>query len=194
MLVGYIAPSGATGPGDGAHADAEAALGAAGCEKIFREDAAGRRGERTALKAAIDFLRAGDVLMVMQLQDIATDVESVVAMVDRLRRTGVAVRIGADVVVPGTPVGDAFQIACRELARLLEPSDALPLAGAGGGRRRGRPQALSSKDLAKARRLLAESTMTVSDVARALGVSPATVYRYFPRRAPKAVMPKDAAP
>lgn len=167
-----------------------AALEALGCEKVFTDSDATRRGERANFRAALDFLRPGDVLVVPALSHLGQDVESVVLLVERLRRAGVGVRIG-DSIVPGMPTGEAFVVACRELAQLVEPPVEVGVQSAGPARRRGRPQALSGKDLAKARRLLAESTMTVSDVARALGVSPATVYRYFPRRAPKSMQSGD---
>ncbi|QJP13497.1 helix-turn-helix domain-containing protein [Starkeya sp. ORNL1] len=167
-----------------------AALEALGCEKVFTDSDGARRGERANFRAALDFLRPGDVLVVPALRHLGSDIESIVLLVERLRRSGVSVRIG-DMIVPQTPTGDAFNMTCREFARLVEPPPEAETAAPGGARRRGRPQALSAKDLAKARRLLAESTMTVSDVARALGVSPATVYRYFPRRAPKPILPGD---
>lgn len=204
MLIGYTVLGregsvlahvhGDTGPGgrDGAQAGAVevVALEALGCEKVFT-DSDSRRGERPNFRAALDFLRPGDILAVPGLRHLGTDIESIVLLVERLRRSGVSVRVG-DLIVPETPTGDAFSMTCREFARLVELPAEAEATAPGAARRRGRPQALSAKDLAKARRLLAESTMTVSDVARALGVSPATVYRYFPRRAPKPILPGDA--
>lgn len=163
-------------------------LEALGCEKVFT-DYETRRGERPNFRIALDFLRPGDVLVVPAMRHLGVDIEMIVLQVERLRRAGVSVRVG-ELFVPETPNGDAFSALCREFARLVEPpsesESTMPT------RQRGRPQALSAKDLAKARRLLAESTITVSDVARALGVSPTTVYRYFPRRAPKPILPRDA--
>lgn len=179
-----------SGEPEGAHAREVAALEALGCEKVFT-DPETRRGERPNFRAALDFLRPGDILVVPALHHLGIDIESIVLLVERLRRSGVGVRVG-DLFVPETPMGDAFSLTCREFGRLVEPPAEAETAAPGASRRRGRPQALSAKDLAKARRLLGESTMTVSDVARALGVSPATVYRYFPRRAPKPILPGDA--
>lgn len=201
MLIGYTVlgrdgsvPAHAysdNGPDGGQAGSGEvAALEALGCEKVFT-DSETRRGERPNFRAALDFLRPGDVLVVPSLRHLGTDIESIVLLVERLRRSTVSVRVG-DLILPETPGGDAFSAICREFARLVELPAETETATSGSTRRRGRPQALSAKDLAKARRLLAESTMTVSDVARALGVSPATVYRYFPRRAPKPMLPGDA--
>ena len=48
------------------------------------------------------------------------------------------------------------------------------------GRQGGRPPKLTPQDLAAARALLADASFTVAEVARRLGVSPATLYRHLP--------------
>ena len=48
------------------------------------------------------------------------------------------------------------------------------------GKKPGRKQKLSSKDLAAAKAMLKDEELTVEDVAKRVGVSPATLYRYFP--------------
>jgi DNA invertase Pin-like site-specific DNA recombinase len=53
-------------------------------------------------------------------------------------------------------------------------------AAAARGRKGGRPPKLSAEDLKAAKALLADSSISVDQVARRLGVSPATLYRYLP--------------
>ena len=48
------------------------------------------------------------------------------------------------------------------------------------GRKGGRPPALSAKDLAAAKALLKDPTITVEEVARRLRVGPSTLYRHLP--------------
>ena len=48
------------------------------------------------------------------------------------------------------------------------------------GRTGGRPPALSAKDLAAARALLADPSISVSDVAQRLNVAVSTLYRHLP--------------
>ena len=48
------------------------------------------------------------------------------------------------------------------------------------GRVGGRPAALSERDLVVARALLADPDITVTEVARRLGVAPSTLYRTLP--------------
>lgn len=48
------------------------------------------------------------------------------------------------------------------------------------GRRGGRPPKLDEHDMSAARVMLAESSITVEDVAKRLGVSASTLYRHLP--------------
>lgn len=163
------------------HPEADA-LKKLGCERVFTDIEDDRRAERAGLRAALEFVRTGDMLMVPSLEQLGHDLDTVVLQITRLGERGVTVRLAGMVVDMMIPSGEALAFACRALARLANPAVDAAEGGHGGGpRRRGRPQALSTKDIAKARRLLTGGS-TVPDVARALGVSPATVYRIFPRR------------
>jgi DNA invertase Pin-like site-specific DNA recombinase len=48
------------------------------------------------------------------------------------------------------------------------------------GRKGGRPRSLSEKDIAAAKAMLSDPEITVDEVARRLGVGPATLYRHMP--------------
>lgn len=181
------------GPADAAGSEMHA-LAVLGCERVFSDTDDTRHPERPGLRAALEFLQAGDVLLVPALRHLGRDVESVVLLVDRLRLANVSVRLGAVPEDGRLAPSEALALVCRELAELIEPDQPAPAGLTGPARRRGRPQALSPKDIAKARRMLAGGGFTVPDVARILGVSAATVYRYFPRRSQKQAPPEDAAP
>lgn len=171
-------------PTAGSEPSEAAALRALGCEHVFSDIDDDRRIDRPGLRAALDFARVGDVLVVPALNHLGVDVEAVVRIVASLSRKGVTIQLGHMPMDMMIPTGEALAFACRALAQLSEPAPT-PATTSGGPRRRGRPQSLSNKDIAKAHRLLASGN-AVPDVARALGVSPATVYRIFPRRPPKA--------
>lgn len=167
-------------------------LRALGCEHLFTDIDDDRRAERPGLKAALDFLRLGDVLVVPSLTHLGPDLDSVVRLVAALSERGITIRLGSMPMDMTIPSGEALAFACRALVEMALPG---PAAGEASEtpRRRGRPQSLSAKDIAKARRLLAGGN-AVPDVARALGVSPATVYRIFPRRSTKTGDPDDTTP
>jgi AcrR family transcriptional regulator len=54
------------------------------------------------------------------------------------------------------------------------------MGGAGARKARGPAALPDRKDLAAAKALLSDSEITVEDVARRLGVGPATLYRHLP--------------
>ena len=47
------------------------ALEAAGCERIFTETASGAQRDRPELRAALDYMRSGDTLVVWKLDRLA---------------------------------------------------------------------------------------------------------------------------
>jgi DNA invertase Pin-like site-specific DNA recombinase len=55
------------------------------------------------------------------------------------------------------------------------------------GRKGGRPPALAAKDLAAAKAMLREPEISVSEIARRLGVAPSTLYRHLPKARSEAV-------
>lgn len=162
-----------------------------GCEQVFSDMDDDRRADRPGLRAALDFARLGDVLVVPSLKHVGADVDAVVRLIADLSQKGVTIRLGGMPMDMMIPSGEALAFACRALVQLAEPGP-MPVNGADPPRRRGRPQSLSAKDIAKARQLLANGS-AVPEVARALGVSPATVYRIFPRRTQKSPHPGDPA-
>jgi DNA invertase Pin-like site-specific DNA recombinase len=48
------------------------------------------------------------------------------------------------------------------------------------GRRGGRKPAMGPSDISRAKRLLMDSTVTVEEVAKQMGVQPSTLYRHIP--------------
>jgi DNA invertase Pin-like site-specific DNA recombinase len=164
----------------------EPMLRSIGCDRIFLA------GDELELKLKVDeviqYVRSGDVLAVTELARIGNNPDSVIATALRLRNVGARLRCDRCGVVPGQVLGDSFLEICVLLYGVSHVRDST-LQGVGNRGRaprpRGRPSALSPDDQARAARLLQERRATVIEVAGLLKVSPATIYRYFPRgRAP----------
>jgi transposase-like protein len=145
-------------------------------------------------------LRAGGVLEVAALAALGRTPREVIAAVSEIRRRGVELRSrqeGLDTTAPG---GDAvFRVfdGLDELGRAAisaGTSDGLAAARAR-GQRLGRPPALTAEQLAEVRQLLGRPDNTVAGVARQLGVSRSTLYKYLPdtRRAGRAATPDGEA-
>jgi len=80
MLIGYARVSTRD---QKAHLQLDA-LREAGCEKIFEETASGARRDRPELNAALEFMRAGDTLVVWKLDRLARSTRQLLETVERL--------------------------------------------------------------------------------------------------------------
>lgn len=71
----------------------EAALLAAGCEKVFAEKRSGTTTDgRAELERALDYVRQGDIFVVTRIDRLARSVTDLHRIVDRLRAKGVGFR------------------------------------------------------------------------------------------------------
>ncbi len=181
MLVGYARVS-TLDQKPGLQIDA---LKAAGCARIFTEKASGAQRERPELKAALDYIRAGDTLVVWKLDRLARSMRQLIETVEDLQSRGIELRSLTESIDTATPGGRlVFHIfgalAEFERAVIRERTSAGLQAARERGKKGGRPRTLGPKDLAAAKALLADPAIRVEDVAARLKVSPATLYRYLP--------------
>lgn len=161
------------------------ALVAAGCERVFEETAGGARTDRPQLRAALDFLREGDTLMVWKLDRLARSTRQLIDTVEELRRREIGFRCltqDLDTTTPGGRLVFTIFSAIAEFERevIRERTRAGLDAARARGRTGGRPPALSDRDRAAARALLRDPELTVVEVAARLNVAPSTLYRHLP--------------
>jgi len=161
------------------------ALEAAGCERIFVEAASGAQRDRPVLQSALDYMRAGDTLVVWKLDRLARSMRQLIDTVELLQSKGMGLRSLTEAIDTTTAGGMlVFHIfgalAQFERTMIRERTAAGLEAARARGRKGGRPRSLTTKDIAMARGMLRDSGVSVTDVAEKLGVSPATLYRHFP--------------
>jgi DNA invertase Pin-like site-specific DNA recombinase len=161
------------------------ALKGAGCEKLFVEKASGASRDRPELKAAIDYVREGDTLVVWKLDRLARSLKQLIETVAILEARGIGLRSLTEAIDTTTAGGRLiFHIfgALAEFERTVirERTRAGLSAARARSRVGGRPAKLSVDDVKAAKALLADPTITVADIAKRLGVSPATLYRHLP--------------
>ena len=162
------------------------ALKAAGCEKVFVEKASGASRDRPELLAALDYARKGDTLVVWKLDRLARSTRQLIETVEDLQTRGISFRCVTQCEIDTTTAGGrlVFTIfgAIAEFEReiIRERTRAGLEAAHARGRKGGRPKGLTDADLRVARTLLRDREITVADVARRLGVAPATLYRHIP--------------
>ena len=160
------------------------ALKADGCVRIFDETASGAQRDRPELIKAIEYLRTGDVLVVWKLDRLARSLRQLIETVEDLgeRDIGfVSLTENIDTTTPGGKLVFHIFGAMAEFERemIRERTVAGLKAAKANGRTLGRPSLLSNTQIKMARTMKQEGSVSASEIAKQLGVSRATLYRYI---------------
>src|ERR1700758_1895943 len=157
----------------------EAALKAAGCGVIRAEKRSGTStAGRTELQTVLDFLRTGDVLMVTRIDRLARSIGDLQDIVRALRAKGASLRATEQPIDTSTAAGKCFLDMLGVFAefetnlrkeRQLEGIAKAKAAGVYKGRK-------PSIEVAKVREMKAQG-IGATDIAKALGIGRASVYR-----------------
>ena len=141
-------------------------------------------GPRPQLRAALEYVREGDALVVWKLDRFGRSMQELIELVGDLKERGVefvSLRESIDTTTPGGKL--VFQVfgAVAEFERdlVLERTVAGLEAARARGRRGGRPRALDESKAKLARRLKAEGEHSVEEICSMLGVGRSTLYRYL---------------
>ena len=161
------------------------ALRDAGAVRVFEDKLSGARADRPGLARALDYLRVGDVLLVWKLDRLGRSVKDVLTLADELYDRGVGLRILTGTLAGNySPTGEGkffftVMAAFAELERdLIHQRTMAGLAAARAhGRVGGRPTVMDPDKIAAATARLARGEGPTK-VAKALGVSRATLYRH----------------
>ncbi|MEV8510789.1 recombinase family protein [Dactylosporangium sp. NPDC051484] len=160
------------------------ALTAAGCERIFTDKASGKLARRPQLDAALDYLRAGDQLVITRLDRLGRSVKNLCELADDLKTRQVDLQVLSQGIDTSTPGGKLFfhilaGIAEFERDLLSERTlDGLEAARAR-GRKGGRRPVMTPDKLAVARQMYDSKQHTIEAIAKVVGVSRATLYRHL---------------
>lgn len=176
MLVGYARVS-----STGQSLDIQnAALEAAGCEKVFAEKVSGRSTkDRIELAQAMDFVREGDTLVVTRLDRLARSVGDLHRIIEKLTDKGVEFRcLQQSDVVTGTSTGKLMLAILGAVAqfendiRRERQAEGIAKAKAD-GRYKGRPATIDPKRVKE----LHQTGLGPAAIAREMKIARASVYR-----------------
>jgi DNA invertase Pin-like site-specific DNA recombinase len=179
-LIGYARVSKSDGSQDASlQTDA---LAKAGVEKMFVDRASGAKGHRPQLDAMLDYARPGDTIVCWRLDRLGRSLSNLIALADRLASQDIALRSLSESLDTSTANGRMFFSIMATLAQferdlISERTRAGLDAARARGRSGGRPPALTPAQVTAARAMYSSGDLTVPDIATALGVSTATVYR-----------------
>ena len=168
----------------------------AGCEKIYEDKISGTRAERPGLSKAQEILRAGDTLVVWKLDRLGRSVKQLVELVSALAASGVNFKSLTDSIDTGTPSGRFFfhvmaSLAEMERELMVERTQAGLATARKLGRVGGRRRRMTDGKISAAKSLLADG-VPPRDVAKSLGVSIPTLYRWVPATGSLSTRTKEA--
>ncbi len=160
------------------------ALTKAGCQKVFNDKISGSRAERPGLTKALEMLREGDTLVVWKLDRLGRSVKHLVDLVGKLHKQSIQFKSLTDAIDTGTPSGRFFFHVMTSLAEMereltIERTRAGLEVARQLGRKGGRKRHMTDSKIESAKKLLANG-VPPRDVAKNLGVSVPTLYRWIP--------------
>ncbi|MDD3597821.1 recombinase family protein [Sulfuricurvum sp.] len=160
------------------------ALDKAGCERIYEDTISGTRAERPGLTKALEMLRSGDTLVVWKLDRLGRSVKNLITLVGEINSNGIHFKSLTDSIDTGTPSGRFFfhvmaSLAEMERELIIERTRAGLEVARALGRKGGRKRTMTDSKIDSAKKLLS-SGVPPRDVAKDLGVSLATLYRWIP--------------
>lgn len=180
MKVGYARVS--TRDQEGSLAGQEAALSAAGCERVFRDRLSGAQANRPGLSAALDYVRdSEDTLVVARLDRLGRSLpdalRTVQSLVDReIGLQALDVELDTSTATGRLMLNMLLMLADWERDLLRERTREGVARARAAGRRPGPKPKLDQEKTAAVRAAVA-SGQPVAAVARSFGVSRPTIYK-----------------
>ena len=156
------------------------ALATAGCAKVFEDRASGTRTDRAGLRAALDYVRDGDVLVTWKLDRLGRSLPHLIETVAALEKRGVGFHSITEAIDTTTPSGRlVFHLfgALGQFERDLiqERTRAGLAAAAARGRTGGRKLVVTEDKLKRAQALVAKG-LTVREAATRVKVGKTALY------------------
>ncbi len=163
------------------------ALSKTGCQRVFEDKVSDTRADRPGLTKAMEMLREGDTLVVWKLDRLGRSVKQLFDLVGELHKQGIQFKSLTDAIDTGTPSGRFFfhvmaSLAEMERELIVERTRAGLDVARQLGRKGGRKPKMTNSKIESAKKLLASGTPP-RDVAKNLGVSIPTLYRWVPASA-----------
>jgi DNA invertase Pin-like site-specific DNA recombinase len=163
------------------------ALKKSGCKKIYQDKISGSKSNRPGLDNLINNLREGDTVVIYKLDRLGRSLIDLVKLVERFNELGVGLISITDNIDTTSAQGKLiFHIFCSlaefERSLISERTKAGLTAAKARGRLGGRPKGLSKEAHQKAiicQTLYKDGKMGANEIAKQLGISKSTMYRYL---------------
>lgn len=158
------------------------AIKAHGCESTYQEHASGKNAVRPELENALKALRPGDNLVVWRLDRLGRNLADLVRIVNDLEARGVGLVSLTEQINTASPSGKLVFHLFASLAEfernlIRERTIAGLKSARARGKNGGRPPKITGKNVAMAKKLMADPANNVSDIAKHFNVHRSTLYR-----------------
>jgi DNA invertase Pin-like site-specific DNA recombinase len=152
--------------------------------KTFSDTMSGIRDDRPGLAALMDYVREGDTVVVWKLDRLGRNTLHILETVKALTNHGVTLISTSDGIDSSTAAGRMMIGVLGSLAEyereLIKERTALKRASSrANGTRFGRPRKVANAEHVSTAKRMKIDGHTGKDIAKYLGVSRATLYRYF---------------
>ena len=153
----------------------------AGCQRVFIDKVAGTKKEYPGLEATLNYLQAGDTLIVWRLERLGRSLKHLVDTVNHLAGQRIGFQSLQESIDTTAVDGQRlFQIfaTLAEFQRniMREQTQAGLEAARARGRQGGRPKALDTKNKDKLYKLYDEKQYSVREICKIMGISSPTLY------------------
>ncbi|MCP4338778.1 MAG: recombinase family protein [Desulfobulbaceae bacterium] len=164
------------------------ALEQAGCEQIFTEKISGAKKNRPELRAALDYMREGDTLVVWKMSRRARSLRQIIATAHDFEQRKVKLKVLTQNIDTGTAEGRFFHMTAafdefqREL--IVENNRAGLAVAHRRGRRGGRPPSMTDDKIRNAESMIKDTDNYpfITDIIKQLEIGRTTFYRHFPQK------------
>lgn len=158
------------------------ALGVSDSNILVDEGLSASNRDRPGLRSALDRLRNGDTLVITKLDRLARSVQDAHTIASALHEKGVILQIGKGVYDPTDPLGKMLFTTTAMFAEferdLISQRTKEGMARAKkAGRLKGKRPKLTKEQERQVIKWIQEGEITQAEMARILGVSPATITR-----------------
>jgi DNA invertase Pin-like site-specific DNA recombinase len=160
------------------------ALEAAGCDEILQEKVSSRAALRPELERLLDKARSGDQIVIYRLDRLGRSLSHLINLVEQFNQQGIeliSLKENIDTShANGKLTFHLFATLAQFERDLISERTKSGLAAARArGRVGGRPASLTKDQIAIAKAALSDPNVQVTNVAKQLGVSRSTLYRYL---------------
>ncbi len=165
------------------------ALTAASCERIFTDKLSGARDDRPGLAALLNYVRAGDSVVVVALDRLGRSLSAVIRTVETLTTAGVLLRSLREGIDYSTSTGRMLAGIFAALAEYERELIHERAAARQRGRHTGRPPRLTPTQTRQVQSLRTGGE-SITELVRTFGVSRATIYRALHATEPTPTTPQ----